>query len=96
MIDIYILKEHIENLTTGRVELRDQDGDTIADIEKADNTGLYIGFSTPGGSYAGLVRIEEADLIIQGSTELCIRSELYDSRIILYAYSFASMEVVNQ
>ena len=96
MIDVHILKEHIENLTTGKVELRDQDGDTIADIEKTSNSGLYIGFSTPGFSYVGLVLIDEADMRVQGPTELCIRSDSNGSRVILYAYSFASMEVVNQ
>ena len=95
MIDVYILKEHIENLTTGRVELRDQNGDRIADIERTYNSGLYIGFSTPGASYSGLVHIDEAELKVRGSTELCISSDSNGSRVILYAYSFASMEVVD-
>lgn len=62
MIDINVLKEHIEAIEPGqRIDLKDLNGETITEITKTQ-TGFFIGFSQAGMSYDGLLNISKPEI----------------------------------
>lgn len=97
MIDIHILKEHIERIEPAQsIELKNTYGETILEITKTAS-GLVFGFSEPTASFNALVHITEPEMkIINGSLDIINADNetgRWNTLMTIYPTQFFSMEV---
>ena len=98
MIDIHILKEHIERIKPGqRVELKNTYGETTLDITKT-KFGLMVGFNEAGLSFNGLMSITEPIIKIERGNLEIINADSengkWNTTVNIYPTHFYNMEVM--
>lgn len=97
MIDINILKEHIDNLKEGqRIELKNINRETCTDILKTRH-GFMVGFHEPDHPYNGLVNISNAIVKVENETSLTITCDTIDNvynSVTIFNYNFVCLEVI--
>lgn len=97
MIDIHILKEHIERIEPGqRIELNDLNGEPSMEITKTKH-GLLIGFSNSGHPYNALLNMSQPVLKVEnGNLNIDSLDNItgkYYASLSIYDYNYFSMEV---
>lgn len=98
MIDIHILKEHIERIEPGqRIELMNANGETTLDITKTA-FGLMVGFNEAGLSFNGLMNITKPIIKVEmGNLEIInadSENGKWNTTLNIYPIHFCSMEVI--